>query len=916
MPKGVLVIGAGVAGIRAALDLADMGAPVHLVEKQPSIGGRMLQIDTVFPTDCHGACRHCSIGLVSGQPIDCSQHPNITLHTCTEVQQVAGSAGDFSVRLLERARRVDETKCTACGKCAEVCPIELPDEFNEGLSRRKAIYRPHAESLPAAYLVSKRGTPPCEATCPVGIPGQGHVALVAQGRYEEALELIKRYNPFPATVGRICDHPCEAECARALVDEPVAICALERFAADWVYAHRTQTKADQAVMRECVQPGGKRVAIVGSGPTGLSAAHFLAQAGYRPAVFEASAVAGGMMRTFIPSYQLPRDVLQREIDDILSLGVELHLYHPISDIASLFAEGYEAVLLAIGAHKPQPLGIPGEDARGVYQGLSFLEAVNLGRPVTVGRTVVVLGDDSMALHSARSALRLGAQRVIVASERAKSEMRASVQEIAEAEAEGIHLEYCARPIAIIAKGDEVSGVRLVRGFASDEEGKGDASSAPEGIEHAMDADCVIVSRPGAPESFLLTSSCDLEVDPAGRIVVDPETLATSKSGVFAAGDAVRGPGSLIQAIADGRRAASLIDRYLCGLACGDDQQSPARIVHLTKEEAQEIAACDTVNGGPRIVPRPRAVAERIHTFDEVTPGLTEEQARAEAQRCLACGLCANCGLCAAVCPEECVDLQMPDRVLDLQVGAIIVATGFSPLDPSVLTPYGYGRIPNVITSLEYERLMNASGPTGGRLLRPSDGIPAKELAFIQCVGSRDMRHNRFCSAVCCMFGTQEAIVAHRHDPEVRSTIFYRDLRMASKGFEESAREAIQKHNVRYVRARVAEITLVAHERPILWYDDISSGGAGALAVDLVVLVMGLVPRQGVREMAELLGIEVDENGFVKTDPFLPTDTTRAGVFACGFCRGPADITESVAQGSAAAARAAEIVMAPQPVMRG
>jgi len=921
MPKGVLVMGAGVAGIRAALDLADMGVPVHLVEKQPSIGGRMLQIDTVFPTDCHGGCRHCSIGLVSGQPADGSQHPNITLHTYTEVQEVSGSSGSFTVRLLEHARHVDEYKCTTCGKCAEVCPIELPDEFNEGLSQRKAIYRPHAESIPAAYLVSKRGTPPCEAACPAGTPGQGYIGLIAQGRYQEALEVIKRHNPFPATVGRVCDHPWEAECERALVDEPVAMYALERFVADWVYAHRHQGSGETVPgsgTRRRAQPSGKRVAIVGSGPAGLSAAFFLAREGYRPTVFEASPVAGGRMRTSIPTYRLPRHVLQREIDDILSLGVELRLYHPISHMDSLFGEGYEAVLLAIGARERRPLGIPGEDAKGVYDGLAFLEAVNLGRPVSLGNTVVVLGDDNTAIYAARSALRLGAGRVIVASERARDEMRAIAQEVDEAEVEGVRLEYRARPVAIIAEGGQVSGVRLIRGFApTPERQAGHEIALPAGSELTVDADSVIVSGTYEPETSLVKSAEGLKFGASGHVVVNSDTLETTRPGVFAAGDAVRGPSALIQAIADGCRAAFSIDRYLRGVSLtGDDFKALPRVAHLTEAEAAAALARDTVSSAPRVATRLRPAAERVSTFDEVDLGLTEEQARAEAQRCLNCGICSNCGFCVEVCEEQCIDLQMPDKTVELDVGAIIVATGFVPLDPSDLTPYGYGRIPNVITSLEYERLVNASGPTGGQLLRPSDGLPVKDLAFIQCVGSRDVRHSAFCSSVCCMFGTQEAIVAHRHDPEVRSTIFYRDLRMATKGSEDIVEEALQKHNVRYARARVAEITLVAHERPILWYDDIESGGAGALAVDLVVLVMGLVPRQGAEEMAEVLGIELDENNFVKTAPFLPTDTTRPGVFACGFCRGPADITESVAQASAAAARAAEIVMAPQLMMRG
>ena len=256
---------------------------------------------------------------------------------------------------------------------------------------------------------------------------------------------------------------------------------------------------------------------------------------------------------------------------------------------------------------------------------------------------------------------------------------------------------------------------------------------------------------------------------------------------------------------------------------------------------------------------------------------------------------------------------MSDRETKLNVGAIVVATGFDPFDPSALTQYGYGTIPDVITALEYERLLSRTGPSGGLLKRPSDGEPVRRIAFLQCVGSRDMRHAPYCSRVCCRFATQEAVVAHRRDPDIRSTIFYADLRAASKGAQDIVHEATEHHHVRYVRARVAEVTSTDLGRPVVRYDDIDSGGAGSLDVDLVVLVAALVPRRGVVELSELLQVDLDEYGFVETDPFSPAVTSRPGVFVCGFCRGPADVTDSVAQASAAAAQAAEYVTAPQTV---
>ena len=273
----------------------------------------------------------------------------------------------------------------------------------------------------------------------------------------------------------------------------------------------------------------------------------------------------------------------------------------------------------------------------------------------------------------------------------------------------------------------------------------------------------------------------------------------------------------------------------------------------------------------------------------------------------------RCGICKRICQAGAIDYEQQDDEFSLDVGAVVVATGFDPFDPAVVKPYGYGKYRNVITSMEYERLISASGPTGGHLWRQSDREPVKKLAFLQCVGSRNLNHNRFCSSVCCMYATKEAILANEHDREVESTIFYTDLRAAGKGFQEYVARAEREYKVDFVRGRVAEITQDEQERPVIWYEDtsgrsLSAGGTRKGAtVDLVVLAISLAPRRGASELAGVLGVELDEYNFIKTDPFAMADTTRPGIFACGYCRGPADIPESVAQASGAAARAAEIV---------
>jgi NADPH-dependent glutamate synthase beta subunit-like oxidoreductase len=369
MPTGaVMVVGGGIAGMQASLDLADQGFKVHLIEQKSAIGGKMAQLDKTFPTN------DCAMCTISPKLVEAGRHPNIEIHTNTSVTDIFGEAGDFSVTVHHEPRYIDLEKCIACGDCAKVCPIIIPDKFNEGLNQRRAAFKLYPQAVPNAYAIEKRGIAPCRDACPAGQRAQGYIALVREGRWDDALRVIKMDNPFPGICGRICNHRCETACNRGLVDEPVNIRALKRFITDQVYANPRQ----EVEPAEIKYPD-QRVAIIGAGPCGLTAAQDLAYAGYPVSIFEAMPVAGGMLRLGVPEYRLPSEIIEREVQDIVELGVELNLNTTVDNLDDLFAEGYSSVLIAVGAHEGIRLPIPGADLDGVLINTHFLRDVRLGK---------------------------------------------------------------------------------------------------------------------------------------------------------------------------------------------------------------------------------------------------------------------------------------------------------------------------------------------------------------------------------------------------------------------------------------------------------------------------------------------------------------------------------------------------------
>lgn len=887
--SNVLVIGGGIAGIQSSLDLANRGFRVYLVEREPSIGGHMAHLDKTFPT------MDCSICILAPKMTDCYRHPNINIFTCSEVSGVEGKAGRFKVKILRKARFVDEKKCTACSECEKVCPVTLPSEFDKKLGTRKAIFRPFPQAVPNTYTISRIGTPPCEAACPIHQNGQGYIALIANGKYKEALDVILRDNPLPLVCGRVCTHPCEVKCTRGEIEAPLSIASLKRFVADYLNDY---SLPNVDVTRK------EKIAIVGSGPAGLTCAYDLRRKGYNVTIFEALNVAGGMLAVGIPEYRLPKNILKKSVDKLREIGVRIELNSRVGE-KILFDElrkNYDAIFLAVGAHRERKMDIPGENLRGVHGGIDFLRNVNLGGEVKVGKKVIVVGGGNSAIDVSRTVKRMGADEVKIVYRRSRVEMPATIEEVEEAEYEGINIEFLTQPIRIL--GDrEVEGIECVRMSLGEPDESGRRRPEPiKGSEFSISCDMIIVTIGQFPD---LTSFPDLKVGKSGTFTVDPVTLQTNMKDVFAGGDCVSGPDILVTAMAAGRKAAISIDRYLNNLDLYEGRELEGPYESKVKADTRGVQV------KPR-VQMPKLTFSERKTFKEVNLGFTEENAKAEAERCLNCGGCSHCFLCETVCEPKVIDYTEKDKLVELDVAAIIVATGFDKFDPSKIHEYGYSKYKNVITALEFERLASASGPTKGEIVRPSDMHHPKRIAFIQCVGSRALeRGEAYCSSVCCMYATKEALLSKEHDPEVQTFIFYNEMRALGKGFQEFVTRAQFEYGVQYIRALPSEILENPETKNLnIWFEDTFMRKVINLEVDLVVLCNALTPKCDAKKLAETLDIEQDEYGFFKSlDPlYAPVDTNVPGIYVCGCCQGPKDIPDSVAQASGATARAVEVAI--------
>ncbi len=899
-----LVIGGGIAGQEAALNLANMDYKVLLVEKGLSIGGKMIQLSKVFPTlDC-AAC------ITTPKMSETARHPNITVLLKSEIESISKVDGHFEVNVLKHPRYVIPEACTGCQECEQACPEVRPDEYNMNLAGRKVAYIPFTLANPRIATIDRQDTSaPCIAACPGGVKPYGYISLVRNGQYEAAMKLHMEEAPLPGTLGRACYAPCQGECTRASLEAPVDIRRIKRFFTENYYS-----RFPESPHLPIEKKSGKKIAIIGSGPSGLTAAYFLALQGHQVKIFEAAPELGGMLKLTLPEYRLPNAVVDRDIKNILSLGVDFEVNRKIEKLALLKDEGFDTAYVSVGTHETSNMRIEGSGLKGIVSCLDFLRESKIGKKADLtGKNVLVIGGGNTAMDASRTAIRLGAAKVTVVYRRSREEMPAWKMEIQEAEEEGVKFEILRNPVKFIGENGIVAKAELIRMKLGEPDESGRKRPEPvEGSEYTVEADFVVEAIGLQPTTSIFNN--ELELHKNGTVKVNEKTLQTSIPWIFAGGDAVTGPSSIIEAIGQGKRAAAYIEKYLNN----EDPDSLEFGDKLPSADKQKILARNDILHLPALSDKLRPVEERIRDFQDVEMTFTEEEVKQSTLRCLDCSNCRECHQCITACPANAIDFSQKEEKIITRVNSVIVSSGFNLFNPDAKPQYGSAKFANVIDSLQMDRLIAPTRPFNN-VLRPGDGKMPGNIAYILCTGSRDSSlenyrscnvsstNNPICSQICCMYSIKQAQLLMGALPMADISIYYIDIRAFGKGYEEFYQQA-KSMGVNFVKGKVARIKENGDNSGdlILRFENIETGQVKEIKHDLVVLSVGVQPNSGITKAFKGESLELDEFSYIKQVDVLtsPAKTTIEGVFVAGTASGPMDIPDSILSAGCAASEVA------------
>ena len=549
--KTVLIVGGGLEGVSTALKEAESGAQVTLIEKFPTLGAERIPRDRLIKP---------AQAFVNPDLDKARTHPNIRILTHSELKKVNRNNGNYKTEIIKRSLRVDNDKCNDCKACIKVCPVNMLDDFNEGLGFRTAI--DYGNPATGEYNIYKEEMPACQKACPVNLDIRTYVGLIADGKYLDSLATIRERLPLPGSIGRICPHPCEGACNRQYLDEPISICFHKRYVAD-------------VEIREEIDPVyetpekkyPEKIAIIGAGPAGLTCAHDLAKMGYaQVTIYETLPVPGGYLWVGIPEYRLPKKLLQREVDLITNMGIEIQYNTRIGKDISFenLRHGHDAVFIGAGCHRGLKLRVPGEDEfEGIVDCVTFLREQALGICKEGKGKLIVIGGGNAAIDSARVGWRMGFEEVYILYRRTKKEMPANPWEIDAAEHEGVIMQYLAAPVEILGQNGQVTGMKCIRMELGEPDASGRRRPVPiEGSEYVLEAQTIVPAISQGTDLSFLGKSNDFELTRWNTFEIDEESGSTNIPGVFAGGDAVSGADIAIRAVAGGKRGAIGIHAYL------------------------------------------------------------------------------------------------------------------------------------------------------------------------------------------------------------------------------------------------------------------------------------------------------------------------------------------------------------------